>query len=230
MGTVRTSRIENTRRGKPSPSIKRMRVEIHPTHPQARLIEMACDKLRSDGVLVYPTDSLYAMGCDFQSQAASRRIREVRRMGKHQFLTLVCRDLSELSTFARVDKSSYRLIKSLTPGPYTFILQATRELPRRLQDPKRKTIGLRIPDHPVTQALLSALETPMLSATARDGDNDAIMVDPIDIQEQLGRRVDMVLDAGHGGAEPTTVVDLSSGDPILVRLGAGNVDNLLDLR
>jgi tRNA threonylcarbamoyl adenosine modification protein (Sua5/YciO/YrdC/YwlC family) len=206
-----------------------MRVEIHPTHPQRRLIAMAVDNLRNDGVIVYPTDSCYALGCAFGSQEAANKIRALRRMGKQQYLSLICRDLSELSTFARVDKASYRLIKSLTPGPYTFILTATRELPRRLQDPRRKTVGLRIPDHAVTQALLDALETPLLSATAGITAADIALADPDEIAASLGRRVDMFLDAGPGGIEPTTVLDLSSGDPELVRRGAGAVDHLLNL-
>jgi tRNA threonylcarbamoyl adenosine modification protein (Sua5/YciO/YrdC/YwlC family) len=151
-------------------------------------------------------------------------------MGKQQYLSLVCRDLSDLSTFAKVDKAGYRLIKSLTPGPYTFILPATRELPRRLQDPKRKTIGLRIPDNPVTSALLHALESPMLSATARDGADGEVLGEPDDIEDRLGRRIDMLLDTGSGGGHPTTVIDLSRGEPVLVRRGAGIVDHLLDLQ
>ena len=205
-----------------------MRVEIHPTHPQRRLIAMAVNEMRDDGVIVYPTDSCYALGCAFESQAAAEKIRSIRRMDKHQYLSLVCRDLSELSTFARVDNASYRLIKSLTPGPYTFILQATRELPRRLQDPRRKTVGLRIPDHAVTRALLEALETPILSATAGDTTDPAPISDPDDIEATLGRRVDMFLDAGTGGSEPTTVLDLSAGEPRLVRRGAGAIDHLLN--
>lgn len=189
---------------------------------------MACDKLRADGVIVYPTDSCYALGCSFDAQNASQRIRALRRMGKQNFLTLVCRDLSELATFARVDKASYRLIKSLTPGPYTFILQATRELPRRLQDPKRKTIGLRIPDNIVTKALLQELGTPMLSTTAQDESGD-LLSEPDEIEAHFGRRVDMFLDAGAGGVEATTVVDLSSGDPVMLRRGLGAVDHLLNL-
>lgn len=148
-------------------------------------------------------------------------------MGKQQFLTLVCRDLSELAAFARVDKSSYRLIKSLTPGPYTFILQATRELPRRLFDPKRKTIGLRIPAHPVTQALLETLGGPLLSATAEDGSDGEPLSDPEEIAERLSRRVDVFLDVGAGGLEPTTVVNLVGDEPELVRHGAGEIDHLL---
>jgi tRNA threonylcarbamoyl adenosine modification protein (Sua5/YciO/YrdC/YwlC family) len=206
-----------------------MRVEIHPTHPQPRLIGRACTVLRDNGVVAYPTDSYYGIGCMLGAQDAIQRIRDIRRMSKHQFLTLVCRDLSELSTFARVDKSSYRLIKSLTPGPYTFILQATRELPRRLQDPKRKTIGLRIPDHSVTSALLTELASPMLSATARGADQQTTDTDPIYIYDKIGRRIDLLLDAGASGAEPTTVIDLSSGEPELVRRGAGAVEQLMNL-
>jgi len=204
-----------------------MRLEIHPTHPQRRLIDIAVAALRKDGVIIYPTDSCYAFGCALSSPDAAARIRAIRQMGKQQFLTLVCRDLSELAAFARVDNSSYRLIKSLTPGPYTFILQATRELPRRLFDPKRKTIGLRIPDHPVTQALLEALDSPLLSATAEDGSDGEPLSDPEEIVERLGRRVDVFLDAGAGGLEPTTVLNLVGDEPELVRRGAGEIDHLL---
>ena len=164
------------------------------------------------------------------SHSAGDRIRMIRGMSKHDYLTLVCSDLSELSTFARVDKASYRLIKSLTPGPYTFILQATRELPRRLQDAKRKTIGLRVPDHPVVQALLQALDSPILSTTAEDPATNAVLSDPDEIEALFGRRIDMLLDAGAGGLSPTTVIDLSSGDPVLLRRGVGAVAHLLDLQ
>ena len=207
-----------------------MRVEIHPTHPQSRLIARVCDVLRDNGVVAYPTDSYYGIGCMLGAQNAIQRIREIRRMTKRQFLTLVCRDLSELSTFARVDNSSYRLIKSLTPGPYTFILQATRELPRRLQDPKRKTIGLRIPDHAVVKALLNELSSPMLSATARGPNQESTDRDPIDIYERIGRQIDILLDGGTSGSEPTTVIDLSLGEPELVRRGAGAVERLINLQ
>lgn len=191
---------------------------------------MASDTLRADGVIVYPTDSCYALGCALGSHNASERIRTIRRMGKQDFLTLICSDLSELATFARVDKACYRLVKSLTPGPYTFILQATRELPRRLQDAKRKTIGLRIPDHAVTLALLEALESPMLSTTAEDSSTNVVLSDPDEIEAYFGRRIDMLLDAGSGGLLPTTVIDLSSGDPVIIRRGAGAVDHLIDLQ
>ncbi len=191
---------------------------------------MATETLRADGVIVYPTDSCYGIACTMGSRSASDRIRTIRGMSKKEYLTLVCSDLSELSTFARVDKASYRLIKSLTPGPYTFILQATRELPRRLQDAKRKTIGLRIPDHPVATALLQALQRPLLSTTAEDPATNAVLSDPDEIEAAFGRRVDMLLDVGAGGLSPTTVIDLCAGDPVLIRHGAGAVDHLIDLQ
>ncbi|MFP6681788.1 MAG: L-threonylcarbamoyladenylate synthase [Gammaproteobacteria bacterium] len=205
-----------------------MRAEIHLTHPQPRLITMACDTLRDDGVIVYPTDSCYGFGCALGSQSAVQRIRAIRRMSKQHFLTLICRDLSELSSFARVDKAGYRLIKSLTPGPYTFILQATHGVPRRLQEPKRKTIGLRIPDSAISNALVRTLETPMLSTTVEDAYTGAVLSDPHDIDGGFGTRIDMLLDGGEGGVVPTTVIDLSSGDPVLVRPGLGKVDHLLN--
>lgn len=189
---------------------------------------MACDTLRDDGAIVYPTDSCYGFGCALGSQSAAQRIRAIRRMSKQHFLTLICRDLSELSTFARVDKAGYRLIKSLTPGPYTFILQATRELPRRLQEPKHKTIGLRIPDSAISNALVQTLETPMLSTTVEDVSTGVVLSDPHEIDEGFGTRIDMLLDGGEGGVVPTTVIDLSSGDPVLVRPGLGEVDHLLN--
>ena len=206
-----------------------MKLNVHPTHPQSRHIARAVDFLRDDGVVIYPTDSCYAIGCALESNSAASRIRTLRRLGKQQYLSLVCRDLSELASFARVDNANYRLIKSLTPGPYTFILPATRELPRRLADPKRKTVGLRIPDHAVTAALIDGLGTPLLSATAALGPDAEPLTDPDALEAAFGSIVDCILDAGAGGAEPTTVIDLSTGEPALVRRGAGAVDHLLDL-
>ena len=208
-----------------------MRITIHPTHPQKHLVKQAVEVLRADGVIVYPTDSCYALGCAIDSVAAVQRIRQIRQMTKHQYLSLVCRDLSELSTFARVDNASYRMLRSLVPGPYTFILETTRELPRRLQDKKRKTVGLRVPDHPITAALLDGLGTPMLSATAQDSAEVGMSTplhEPEEIQEILGRRIDAFLDCGPGGLEPTTVVDLSRGGVQLVRQGGGSIAHLIE--
>ncbi len=194
---------------------------VHPDNPQARLIKQAVEIVRQGGVVVYPTDSSYALGCHIGDKAAMERMRRIRRLDdKHNF-TLVCRDLSEIATYAKVDNPAYRLIKSLTPGPYTFILQATHEVPRRLQNPKRKTIGLRVPDHVVAQSLLQALGEPLMSCTLILPESDTPLSDPELIQSALKGQVDLLIDSGHCGIEPTTVVDLVSGVPLVTRAGKG---------
>ncbi len=194
---------------------------VHPDNPQARLIKQAVEIVRRGGVVVYPTDSSYALGCHIGDKAAMERMRRIRRLDdKHNF-TLVCRDLSEIATYAKVDNPAYRLIKSLTPGPYTFILQATNEVPRRLQNPKRKTIGLRVPDHVVAQSLLQALGEPLMSCTLILPESDTPLSDPELIQSALKGQVDLLIDSGHCGIEPTTVVDLVSGAPLVTRAGKG---------
>jgi tRNA threonylcarbamoyl adenosine modification protein (Sua5/YciO/YrdC/YwlC family) len=198
--------------------------QIHPVNPQARLVRQAVEILRNDGLLVYPTDSSYALGCHVGDKRGMERIRRIRKLdNKHNF-TLMCRDLSEISSYARVDNSSYRLLKSLTPGAYTFILRATHEVPRRLQHPKRKTIGIRIPDHPVTQALLDELGEPLMSSTLILPGADMPETDAHDIRERLEHDVDLVIDGDHCGVEPTTVVDLVDGVPQVVREGCGSVE------
>jgi tRNA threonylcarbamoyl adenosine modification protein (Sua5/YciO/YrdC/YwlC family) len=198
--------------------------QIHPVNPQARLVHQAVEILRNDGLLVYPTDSSYALGCRVGDKRGMERIRRIRQLdNKHNF-TLMCRDLSEISTYARVDNSSYRLMKSLTPGAYTFILRATHEVPRRLQHPKRKTIGIRIPDHPVAQALLEELGEPMMSSTLILPGADMPETDAHDIRERLEHDVDLVIDGGSCGVEPTTVVELVDGVPEVVREGCGSVE------
>lgn len=198
--------------------------QIHPVNPQARLVRQAVEILRNDGLLVYPTDSSYALGCHVGDKRGMERIRRIRKLdNKHNF-TLMCRDLSEISSYARVDNSSYRLLKSLTPGAYTFILRATHEVPRRLQHPKRKTIGIRIPDHPVAQALLEELGEPLMSSTLILPGADMPETDAHDIRERLEHDVDLVIDGDNCGLEPTTVIDLVDGVPEIVREGRGSVE------
>lgn len=203
--------------------------QIHPDNPQARLIDKTVEIIRQGGVIVYPTDSGYALGCHLGDKTAQERIRRIRQVDdKHNF-TLVCRDLSELATYAKVHNSAYRLIKSLTPGAYTFILTATREVPRRLQNPKRKTIGLRVPDNHIAQALLEALGEPLMSSTLILPGEEMPLTDPYDIRDTLEHSLDLVIDGGYCGFEPTTVVDLSDDTPVLLREGLGDVGVFSDL-
>lgn len=200
--------------------------QIHPVNPQARLIHQAVEIIRADGLIVYPTDSSYALGCHVGDKHGMERIRRIRALdGKHNF-TLVCRDLSEIATYARVDNSAYRLLKSLTPGPYTFILSATHEVPRRLQNPKRRTIGIRVPDHVIAQSLLADLGEPLMSSTLILPGADVPETDAIEIRERLEHDVDLVIDGGHCGFEPTTVIDMSGDAPRLLRQGCGSVEGL----
>ena len=200
--------------------------QIHPVNPQARLIRQAVEILRADGLIVYPTDSSYALGCHVGDKRGMERIRRIRALdNKHNF-TLVCRDLSEIAIYARVDNSAYRLLRSLTPGPYTFILSATHEVPRRLQNPKRKTIGIRVPDHPIAQALLADLGQPLMSSTLILPGKDIPETEAEEIRERLERDVDLVIDGGHCGFEPTTVIDMSEGAPQVLRQGCGVIDGL----
>lgn len=199
-------------------------ISVHPENPQPRLIKQAVDIVRAGGVIVYPTDSSYALGCHIGDKDAMERIRLIRNIdAKHNF-TLVCRDLSEIASYAKVDNAAYRLIKSLTPGPYTFILKATHEVPRRLQNPKRKTIGLRVPNHVIARALLETLGEPLMSSTLMLPDSDVPLNDPEEIFTTLKHQVDLVIDGGNCGLEPTTVVDLEDGTPRIVRHGKGKLD------
>jgi tRNA threonylcarbamoyl adenosine modification protein (Sua5/YciO/YrdC/YwlC family) len=202
-------------------------LQIHPDNPQARLIQRAVEIIQDGGVIVYPTDSGYALGCHIGDKQAMERIRAIRKLDDKHHFTLVCRDLSELSVYAKVGNVAYRLIKSLTPGPYTFLLLATREVPRRLQHPKRKTIGLRVPDNAIAQQLLETLGEPIMSTTLIMPGDDMPLTDPYDIRHLLEHSVDLVIDGGYCGIEPTTVVDLVSDVPEVVRYGQGNVDFLL---
>ena len=196
--------------------------QIHPTHPQPRLIKRAVDIVRAGGVIVYPTDSSYALGCHIGDKEAMERIRRIRRVHDNHNFTLVCRDLSEVAQYARVSNADYRLLKANTPGPYTFILPATREVPRRLQHPKRKTIGLRVPDHVVARVLLTELNEPLMSSTLILAGEELPLSDPEEIRRRLEHDVDLVVDGGFCGLEPTTVVELEGGRASVARQGKGD--------
>jgi len=198
--------------------------EIHPVNPQLRLIKQAAQILRQGGLIALPTDSSYALACPLDDKTAVERLRRLRGIDDKHHLTLMCSDLSELGNFARVDNRQYRWIKGATPGPYVFILEATKEVPRRLSHPARKTIGVRVPDHAVPLALLAELGQPMISATLQMPGDDEPMNDPAEIRARLEKQLDLVVDGGPAPAQPTTVIDLSSGEPELVRLGRGDVE------
>jgi len=193
--------------------------EIHPDNPQRRLIHQAVEILRKGGVMIYPTDSAYALGCYIQDKAALQRIIRIRQLDSRHNFTLVCRDLSELATYARVNNSHYRLLKAYTPDAYTFILQATSEVPRLMLNPKRKTIGIRVPDHPVVSCLLEELDEPLLSTTLILPGESEPMADIDEIRNHLGKQVDLIIDSGFCGLEATTVVNLVDSVPELVRVG-----------
>ena len=197
-------------------------LELHPKNPQQRFVRMAVEVLLDHGVVVYPTDSCYALGCVMGAKDAMERIQRIRQTDKHHFFTLVCRDLSEISRFARVNNWQYRTLKASTPGPYTFVLQATREVPRRLMNEKRRTVGIRVPDHPVVQMLLDEVGVPLMSTTLLLPGDDLPMTDATEIHERIGHAVDLVLDGGNCGLEPTTVVDLSGDAPLILRAGKGD--------
>ncbi len=201
-------------------------LELHPIDPQKRWLQRAADRVRAGDVIAYPTDSCYALGCHLGDKRAAERIREIRQFDRHHLFTLVCRDLAEIATYARVDNWQYRLLKALTPGPYTFVLEGTRELPRRLVHEKRKTIGIRVPDHKVAQALLELLGEPLMSCTLQFPDADEPVSDPNDYRAELERQVDLVLDGGPCGLVPTTMIDLTGDAPVLVRRGRGDVSSL----
>ncbi|WP_417662496.1 L-threonylcarbamoyladenylate synthase [Pseudomonas sp.] len=196
--------------------------QVHPENPQSRLIKQAAEIIRSGGVAVYPTDSSYAIGCRLGDKNALERIRRLRQLDdKHNF-TLVCRDLSQLSTFAKVDTGAFRLLKTHTPGPYTFILNATREVPRIMLHAKRRTIGLRVPSHPIAQALLEELAEPIMSVSLIMPDETLPMSDPYEMRALLEHHVDLIIDGGFGGLEASTVISLADDEPEIVRVGCGD--------
>jgi len=197
--------------------------QIHPDNPQLRLIRSAVDIIQQGGLVIYPTDSSYALGCHIGDKRAMERIRRIRQLDdKHNF-TLVCRDLTEISSYAKIDNQQYRLLKNLTPGPYTFIHQASKQVPKRLQHAKRKTIGLRIPDNNIAQALLEELGEPLMSSTLILPGDEFPLTDPYDMRDTLGHDVDLVIDGGYCGFEPTTVIEMTDDSPTVARIGKGDV-------
>ncbi len=196
---------------------------VHSENPQQRLLNQAAEIIRGGGVVIYPTDSAYALGCHLGDKSALDRIRQIRSLEKNHNFTLVCRDLSELATYAKVSNQDFRLLKSNTPGPYTFILEATSEVPRRLMHPKRKTIGLRAPANTIAQALLATLDEPLMSITLIMPGDEYPLTDPDDIVGLLGDRVDLIINGGYCGMEPTSIIDLTGELPTLVREGMGDL-------
>jgi tRNA threonylcarbamoyl adenosine modification protein (Sua5/YciO/YrdC/YwlC family) len=194
---------------------------IHPTHPQARLVRRAADIVRGGGLIAYPTDSCYALGCDRSNAKGAERLRRIRGIDERHHLTLMCRDVSEMARYATVDDAQFKLLKSVAPGSYTFILRARRDLPRRLT--RKKTIGVRVPGHPVAHALLAELDQPMISATLLLPGATTPLSDPHDIREALEHRLDLVIDAGACGVEASTVIDLSGDTPLVLRKGSGSL-------
>lgn len=197
---------------------------IHPTHPQLRLVAQAARIVRAGGVIGYPTDSCYALGCHLGDKQAVERLRRIRDVDERHHLTLVCKDLAQVALFARVDNARYRLMKQLVPGSYTFILEATRQIPRRVLHVRRKTIGVRIPEHAVVRALLEELGEPLLSTTAILPGDELPVSDAQDLRARLEHQVDLVLDAGSCGIVPTTIIDLTATQPLLIRAGLGPTD------
>ena len=201
-------------------------IEIHPTNPQPRRVASIVQTIHAGGLIAYPTDSSYAFGCHLGDKRAMDRIRRIRKTDRNHNFTLVCSDLSEISTYALVDNWAYRMMKSMTPGPYTFILKATREVPKRLQNPRRRTIGIRVPDHALVRAVLDTLGEPIMSSTLTLPGDDLPLTDPAEIEERIGNDIDLVIDAGPTGIEPTSVIDLSGGSAVVLREGLGDVSNL----
>lgn len=200
-------------------------INIHPQNPQTRLILQAVQIIQNGGVIIYPTDSAYAIGCHLGDKSACERIRALRDLDKHHHFTLVCHDLSQLATYARVDNPTFRLLKSHTPGAYTFILEATKEVPRRLLQPKRKTIGLRVPDYPITQALLAALNEPLMSVTLMLPGQQTPLSDNEEIISYFNRDVELIIDGGYCSGEATSVIDLTQNPPQVIRAGKGDLSD-----
>jgi tRNA threonylcarbamoyl adenosine modification protein (Sua5/YciO/YrdC/YwlC family) len=197
--------------------------DIHPTHPQKRLVRKAADMVRAGGLIAYPTDSCYALGCDRAASGALERLRRIRGFDERHRLTLMCRDLAEMARYAVIDDAQFRLLKGVTPGSYTFILRARRELPRRVQHARRKTIGVRIPGHPVAHALLAELDAPMLSTTLTLPGDAQPLSDPDEIRDRLEHLLDLIVDCGSCGVEPSTVIDLTGDTPLVLRKGRGSL-------
>ena len=195
--------------------------QVHPVNPQLRLIRRAVEIIREGGVIVFPTDSSYALGCQMEDKRALDRIRRIRQLDDRHNFTLVCQDLAQISNFAKIGNDAYRLIKSLTPGPFTFILKATREVPRRLQHPKRKTIGIRVPDHPVAQLILRELSEPLFSSTLILPGEEVSLADADQIRQRMEHEVDLIIDAGVVSYDPTTVILMTEQPPQIVRQGKG---------
>ncbi|MBS0308193.1 MAG: threonylcarbamoyl-AMP synthase [Proteobacteria bacterium] len=197
--------------------------QIHPDNPQLRLIKQAAQIIQSGGIVALPTDSCYALVCQLDDKDAVTRLRRIRGVDDKHHLTLLCRDLSEIAEYAKVDNAQYRLLKAVTPGPYTFILEATREVPRRVSHPSRKTIGLRVPENPIAHALLEELQAPLLGTTLILPNDDHPLTDPDLIRECLERQIELIIDGGACSLEPTTVIDLSEGEPQVLRQGRGDL-------
>jgi len=198
-------------------------IQIHAENPQPRLIYQAVQMIHKGAVIIYPTDSGYALGCHLGDKDALERIRRIRQVSARHNFTLACRDLSEIATYAKVDNTDYRLLKATTPGPYTFILQATREVPKRLQHPKKKTIGLRVPANPIAHALLQELGEPLMSTTLILPGESNPEYDPYEIRQALESQVNLIIDGGYGGMEASTVVDLTDHVPVIIREGLGDI-------
>jgi tRNA threonylcarbamoyl adenosine modification protein (Sua5/YciO/YrdC/YwlC family) len=196
--------------------------QIHPVNPQARLVRRCVEILLAGGVIIYPTDSSYALGCQLGEKDAMERIRRIRQVDEKHNFTLVCRDLSEITTYAKIDNRAFRQLKSLTPGPYTFIHEATKQVPRRMLHPKRKAIGIRVPDNEICRALLAELDQPILSTTLILPAAEQPLTDPEEMRELLDKQVDLIIDGGFCGLDPTTVVDMISEPPQLIRVGKGD--------
>jgi len=196
--------------------------QIHPDNPQVRLLKQAVQIIQSGGIVAIPTDSAYALVCQLDDKNAVERLRRIRGVDDKHHLTLLCRDLSEIALYARVDNAQYRMLKATTPGPYTVILEATRELPRRLSHPSRKTIGLRVPENTITQALLAELGAPLIGTTLQLPGDEEILSDPEEVRDRLEKQIELIIDGGAGTLEPTTVIDLTGPEPVLVRQGRGD--------
>jgi tRNA threonylcarbamoyl adenosine modification protein (Sua5/YciO/YrdC/YwlC family) len=207
----------------PSVSTMSQFFQIHPDNPQARLIRQAVDIIRQGGVIIYPTDSAYALGCHIGDKQALQRIRQIRRLDDDHNFSLVCRDLSDLGIYAKVSNSAYRLLRAATPGPYTFVLQATKEVPRRLVDPKRKTIGLRVPNNAICSALLSELGEPIMSSSLILPGQEDPLTDPLEMRDLLEKQVDLIIDGGFCGLQSTSVINLEDDQVEILREGCGDL-------